>query len=116
MSIYGLLLECVPPPPLGMASGTIKDRHITASSENSFYPARNARFNMPGCWCAMRAQRGEWLEVDLQRIVTLMAVATQGNGNESWVSAFKLQFSADNVTWYCDRHNEKIKVRFITSN
>ena len=103
-------LECVPPPPLGMTSGDVPDHMISASSENVSRPARDARFDMPGSWCALRSVRGEWLEVDLGRIATLVAVATQGNGNDSWVKAFNLQFSADNVTWYCDRHEGKIKV------
>ena len=45
-------------------------------------------------WCAEINDKGQWLQVDLGKIIEVCAVATQGdiNGNE-WVIDFKLAYS-----------------------
>ena len=80
---------------------------MTASSYHSanFQPAYGRLNGKRGDgWCAGTSSRNdEWLQVDLGKLYTVCAVATQGdrNGNE-WVTKFKLSFSVDGESWDID--------------
>ncbi|XP_078353422.1 uncharacterized protein LOC144638115 isoform X2 [Oculina patagonica] len=91
--------------PTGVADiAKIPDAKMTASSKYSsnyepYYGRLNG--NRGDGWCSKEASsNNDWLQVDLGKPYTVCGVATQGdrNGNE-WVTAFKLLFSWDGVSW-----------------
>lgn len=91
--------------PIGVAEiGKIPDAKMTASSKlGSSYEPWFGRLNgnSGDGWCSKAAAtNNEWLKVDLGKLYSVCAVATQGdrNGNE-WVTAFKLSFSLDGTSW-----------------
>lgn len=93
------LLECSDA--LGMESGAIADRQITASSQyNNNYGAAKGRLNnkgRPGSWSASRSDRNPWFQIDLENnMMKITRVATQGRYDlPQWVTRYKLQFSKD---------------------
>ena len=93
------LLECSDA--LGMESGAIADRQITASSQyNNDYRAAKGRLNnkgRPGSWAASRFDRNPWFQIDLENnMMKITRVATQGRPDiPQWVTRYKLQFSND---------------------
>ncbi|XP_078667263.1 uncharacterized protein LOC144909086 [Branchiostoma floridae x Branchiostoma belcheri] len=91
--------------PLGMESGAIPDRSITASSTfgNHHEPFR-ARLNGVagvGAWSAGGNGPGQWLQVDLGEATFVTGVITQGRQNSyaQWVTSYKLQFSVNGTDW-----------------
>ena len=101
-----------------MSDGRIPDSSISASTEHAQYPAHRGRLDGYGAWCADAADTSQWLQVDLGEVKEVMAVSMQGRLNDSWVTSFFFQFSADEATWYCYGHEEGSKVRcgFIESD
>ena len=105
--------------PIGVADiAKIPDAQITASSEHSsnFQPAYGRLNGKRGDgWCSKEAKsNNDWLQVDLGKLYTVGAVATQGviNGNE-WVKAFKLSFSRDGTSWNVykgDNNNDVVRI------
>ncbi|EDO38967.1 predicted protein, partial [Nematostella vectensis] len=87
--------------PVGLENRLIPDSRIKASSWLSDHPAYDGRLGNGNYWCAMSHDQDQWLEVDIGEKMMLLFVATQGNGRDAWVSSFYLQFSPDNMTWYC---------------
>ena len=93
------LLECSDA--LGMESGAIADRQITASSQyNNDSRAAKGRLNnkgRPGSWAASRFDRNPWFQIDLENnMMKITRVATQGRPDiPQWVTRYKLQFSND---------------------
>ena len=115
---------------MGMESGKILDKQITASSE---WSANNAphqgRLNFQevveggksGSWSARENDKNQWLQVDLLREESVVtSVATQGRnrhphwtrGNQ-WVKSYKLQYSNNGVDfeYYKDARQNSAKVR-----
>ena len=95
--------------PIGVADvNKIPDAQLTASSyHSSNFKPEYGRLNggRGDGWCAGTASgNDEWLQVDLGKLYTVCAVATQGdiNGNE-WVTTFKLSFSMDGQNWDVDQ-------------
>lgn len=93
--------------PLGMESGAISDKQITASSTFSrlFTPSIGRLHHKVvhhdetrgGAWVPSDKNSEQWLQVDLgpQR-TTVKMVATQGRyGRPQWVKTYKLQYSSD---------------------
>ena len=102
---------------MGMESGKILDKQITASSEwRANHAAHQGRLNFQevvegggarksGSWSAGKNDKNQWLEVDLlrqQSVVT--SVATQGRNRDprwgahnQWVKSYKLQYSNNGV-------------------
>ncbi|XP_070555014.1 uncharacterized protein [Ptychodera flava] len=63
---------------LGMESGEIEDRHITASSEISDnFGAAKARLNSDIAWTAQFVNADQWLQVDLFSLTYVTKVAIQ---------------------------------------
>ncbi|XP_032242918.1 uncharacterized protein LOC5517079 isoform X1 [Nematostella vectensis] len=87
-------------PPLGMQTCAIPPYCITSSSCADATPAYLARLHGAHAWCA-----GDptdcFIEVDLQTVHHVTAVATQGNpsGNHDYVMRYKVQYSEDGETW-----------------
>ena len=118
---------------MGMESGKILNKQITASSEwNAHHAAHQGRLNFQevvergvarksGSWSARKNDKNQWLQVDLLReeaVVT--SVATQGRNkhprwgaHNQWVKSYKLQYSNNGVDfeYYKDARENSAKVR-----
>ena len=118
---------------MGMESGKILDKQITASSEwDANHAAHQGRLNFQevveggvatksGSWSARKNDKNQWLQVDLLReeaVVT--SVATQGRKRHlhwgrrnQWVESYKLQYSNNGVDfeYYKDARQNSAKVR-----
>lgn len=88
-----------------MQTYSIDNSQITASSQTSSEPEKygtqSARIDDNYAWRAKAgATKGEYLQVDLGEIMTVTAVATQGdNGGSSWITTFTVKYSLNNETW-----------------
>ena len=109
---------------LGMESGEISNRQITASSQlDASHAAIQGRLNLKATgnkaasWSAVSNDPSQWLEVDLGRPNTkVTGVATQGgNYPPQWVTKYKLQFSNDGgiFNYYTDPRQIENKVGYI---
>ena len=117
---------------LGMESGKILDKQITASSEwSAHHAAHQGRLNFQevveggvlkksGSWSALISDQNQWLQVDLLRQEIITSVATQGRNkhplwkkNNQWVKSYKLQYSNNgaNLEYYKDERQNSAKVR-----
>lgn len=92
--------------PIGMERKSIPDNAISATSaESTTFRPSSARLNLDiagGGWCAKKSHQDvpQYLQVDLDRIWALIAVATQGVvGLQSWVSQYYLSTSLDQKNW-----------------
>ncbi|XP_015750296.1 PREDICTED: EGF-like repeat and discoidin I-like domain-containing protein 3 [Acropora digitifera] len=117
---------------LGMESGKILDKQITASSEwNAYHVAHQGRLNFQevveggvlnksGSWSALINNQSQWLQVDLLRQESVItSVATQGRNrhkllktHNQWVKSYKLQYSNNGVDfeYYKDARQNSAKV------
>ncbi|XP_074628765.1 discoidin, CUB and LCCL domain-containing protein 2-like isoform X2 [Acropora palmata] len=98
---------------LGMASGEILDKKITASSELKAHAAHQGRLNFQefdngslrkaGSWAALANDQHQWLQVELLKEESVgTSVATQGRNrhlgwfggsHSQWITKYKLQYS-----------------------
>ena len=101
---------------LGMQRNVIPDSNITASSEVS--QAKNGRLNGKESWCASTSDTTPYLQIDLQTIHIICAVATQGNPQaDEWVETYNLQLSKDGASWinYTELGQIKVFTYYIRS-
>uniref|UniRef100_A0A8D3BJD3 ferroxidase n=1 Tax=Scophthalmus maximus TaxID=52904 RepID=A0A8D3BJD3_SCOMX len=118
MEFYGCELDGCSMP-LGLESGVIEDRRITASSEASNWysgPWRPslARLNRQGAvnaWQAKYNDMSEWLQVELPHVKKITGIITQGAkslGKEMYVTSYALQYSDNGIHWnqYTDDEEE----------
>ena len=118
---------------MGMESGKILDKRITASSEwSANNVAQQGRLNFQeafeigvprksGSWSALINNQSQWLQVDLLRKESVVtSVATQGRNRHplwrrrnQWVKSYKLQYSNNGVDfeYYKDARQNSSKVR-----
>ena len=82
---------------LGLEKNEIPDSAITASSENSHYPASQGRLYQRGRWLAYTHGAEQWFQVDFVNRTKVTGVAIQGNGIKRWVTKLKLAYSYDGV-------------------
>ena len=63
-------------------------------------------------WCAKNKNKlGEYLQVDMMKMYSVCAVATQGSaGHDLWTTNYKLYFSTDGATWETYNENRADKV------
>uniref|UniRef100_A0A3B3X5G3 ferroxidase n=1 Tax=Poecilia mexicana TaxID=48701 RepID=A0A3B3X5G3_9TELE len=122
MEFYGCELDGCSVP-LGMESGLIEDRCITASSQESRWYYGNwkaslGRLNKQGAinaWRAKNNDMNQWLQVELPRIKKITGIITQGAKSmmkEMYVSKFALQYSDNGIHWtyYMDSDDVTVKV------
>ncbi|XP_068676796.1 uncharacterized protein [Montipora foliosa] len=97
---------------LGMENGLIPNERITVPGFWVDDPKGFGRLNdVRGSWCA--PQGNEYLQIDLQSLHVICAVATQGNGatvSPSWVKTYTLQSSIDNKRWTNYTENGLVKI------
>lgn len=86
-----------------MGNGYILDRDIASSSvKSASTPAKNARlnYNAGSAWCASTHDSKAYLQINLDRLYIICAVATQGNPQgDQWVNKYALKSSTDGTTW-----------------
>lgn len=101
-----------------MEDRSISDEQITASSQwNANQAAHHGRLHWlnAGGWVAATNDLSQWLQIDLGSLYTKTTrVATQGrNGQEQWVTKYKLKFSNDGVNFTYHREpgeaDDKVK-------
>ncbi len=103
--------------PIGVADrNTILDARMTASTITSGYHSYLGRLNEKRgnkAWSPKTEKdRTDYLQVDMGAVHFVCAVATQGSGAASeWTTSYKLQLSADGVTWNPYNENNIEKVR-----
>ncbi|XP_028250097.1 coagulation factor V [Parambassis ranga] len=128
MEFYGCELDGCSMP-LGMESGLIEDRHITASSTApSWYsgPWRPslARLNKQGtinAWKAKYSDMNQWLQVELPQVKKITGIVTQGAkslGTEMYVSSYALQYSDSGIHWthYTEDENQSFRIFLGNTN
>ena len=94
--------------PLGLQSGDIGDKQLSASSalDKSIHDARFGRLRSKlgaGAWMAQNCDKDQWLLVDLGSLHWITAVATQGRAIDSkskpgipqWVTKYSLSVSLE---------------------
>ncbi|XP_062404954.1 membrane cofactor protein-like isoform X2 [Sardina pilchardus] len=96
--------------PLGMESGNIPDKSLTAFSTyipmvGPDWEPRLARLNNKGivnAWMAETNDQSQWLQVDLGSKKQVTGIITQGANKlmvAQYVSAFKVKYSNDSDSW-----------------
>jgi len=100
--------------PLGLASGSIKDSQVSASTVMSEWllPSAGRLHNTMssssfGAWCAGDIDTDQWLQIDLLTTTNVSAVASQGveimGDGGHWVTQYSLNYSCDGVKWFQHR-------------
>ena len=89
---------------------------MTASTvyDTRFYPyyGRLHENRGYGGWCPRTvSDRTDYLQVDMDAMLSVCAVATQGERiNNEWTTSYKLQLSTDGVTWSVYEETSTAKV------
>ena len=120
--------------PVGVADRTISDARMTASThytrpkQKSYYGSRSYTYYYPyygrlnenrggRAWCARTSYRTDYLQVDMGAVLSVCAVATQGEGGSSyWTTSYKVHLSSDGVTWNAYKENNVEKVNKLIYN
>lgn len=90
------------------------DSAVTASSFfNNYLKPEFARLNANrgSCSWTPRGYHGEWIQIDLGKIMSVTGVATQGRcAWPQWVTSYSLSHSTDGQSWtlYKESGNEKV--------
>uniref|UniRef100_A0A3B5MK47 Coagulation factor V n=1 Tax=Xiphophorus couchianus TaxID=32473 RepID=A0A3B5MK47_9TELE len=127
MEFYGCELDGCSVP-LGMESGLIEDRRITASSEETswfsgHWKASLSRLNKQGSINAWRAKvhsdMNQWLQVELPRIKKITGIITQGAKSmmkEMYVIKYALQYSDNGIHWTYYMDDDDVTVKMFDGN
>ena len=102
-----------------MEDGRITKSRLRASSMyNQYYGPYNARLqarnygSTRGGWIARVRNTRQWIQVDLERIATVKAVATQGRFDANqYVKSYVLTLSKNGRRFVPYREGRKIRVR-----
>uniref|UniRef100_A0A3B3DA01 ferroxidase n=1 Tax=Oryzias melastigma TaxID=30732 RepID=A0A3B3DA01_ORYME len=126
MEFYGCELDGCSVP-LGMESGEIPDRSISASSMASSWfggawTPSLARLNKQGtinAWRAKDNNMNQWLQVELPEVKKITGIITQGAtslGKEMYVSSYTIQYSDNGVHWTHYTGNEELPAKIFSGN
>ncbi|XP_056244470.1 coagulation factor V isoform X1 [Seriola aureovittata] len=126
MEFYGCELDGCSVP-LGMESGLIEHRHITASSTaSSWYSGpwtpSLARLNKQGtinAWQAKYNDMNQWLQVELPQVKKITGIVTQGAkslGKELYVISYSLQYSNNGIHWTQYTDDEDFAFKTFSGN
>ncbi|KAJ3592346.1 hypothetical protein NHX12_007473 [Muraenolepis orangiensis] len=89
--------------PLGLESGSVKDRQITSNHIRGYWEPHLARLNQPGKYNAWStAKDNSWIQVDFMRPVVISQVATQGAKQmfqSQYVLNYTISYSTDRRKW-----------------
>ncbi|CAJ1078923.1 coagulation factor V [Xyrichtys novacula] len=126
MEFYGCELDGCSVP-LGMETGLIDDRKITASSTaSSWYSGpwqpSLARLNKQGtinAWQAKYNDMNQWLQVELPQVKKITGIITQGAkslGKEMYVISYSLEYSDNGIHWHQYTDDESISSKTFIGN
>ena len=86
-----------------MATGTIADADITASSVlNSDSHAKFARLGKSKGWIANDGDKHPWMQVNLHTTMNIIAIATQGvvfRSKQYFIKSYYLSYGDDGKNW-----------------
>ncbi|XP_027046414.1 uncharacterized protein LOC113674139 [Pocillopora damicornis] len=97
---------------LGMKSGAIRNKQITASSEwDKYHNARLSRLGTVkrgryrGAWSARHNNHHQWLKVDFRRPMKIKKIVTKGRQDTNqWVTRYQVTYSQDGTHWTMYRY------------
>ncbi|CAH3172036.1 unnamed protein product [Porites lobata] len=107
---------------LGIQNGDIPDNAITASSQwDGNHGPDRARLNIAnvgakrGAWSAKYNDKGQFIQVDLGKVVKITKVMTQGRSDyNQWVTSYWLSYSINNG--YYQTYGENKPIIFTGNN
>ncbi|XP_027778687.2 coagulation factor V isoform X1 [Marmota flaviventris] len=113
--------------PLGMESGKIENKQITASSFKKswwgdYWEPSLARLNAQGrvnAWQAKANNNKQWLQIDLLKIKKITAIVTQGCkslSSEMYVKSYTIYYSDQGVEWKPYRQKSSIVDKIFEGN
>ncbi|XP_043341491.1 coagulation factor V [Cervus canadensis] len=113
--------------PLGMESGKIEDKQITASSFKkswwgNYWQPFLARLNAQGrvnAWQAKANNNNQWLQIDLLKIKKITAIVTQGCkslSSEMYVKSYTIHYSDQGIDWKPYREKSAIVDKIFEGN
>ncbi|XP_017287310.1 coagulation factor V [Kryptolebias marmoratus] len=89
--------------PLGLESGSIKDKQFTAINTRGYWEPHLARLNNQGKYNAWSTEKNSsWIQVDFQRPVVITQVATQGAKQlfqSQYVKDYSISYANDPRKW-----------------
>ncbi|XP_063070058.1 coagulation factor V [Engraulis encrasicolus] len=89
--------------PLGLISGSVEDKQITADHTRGYWEPHLARLHNSGKYNAWSTdERNSWIQVDFQRPVVISKVATQGAKEmfySNYVTNYTISYSNDRRKW-----------------
>lgn len=104
--------------PMGLQSGRLKNRFVTASSQwDKYHAAFLARLHWQrrgrymGAWSARHNNRYQWLQLDFGRWAKIIRLATQGRQDtDQWVTQYYMKHSLDGIRFvdYQERNTRKV--------
>lgn len=97
---------------LGMENGNIQDSQITSSTAWNGLPPEKGRLNGASSWSAGQNDENQWIQIDLDKILTLTKIVTQGRHNsDQWVKSYLVSYSLDGQTFQNYKIDGADKVR-----
>uniref|UniRef100_A0A2K6FGC7 Coagulation factor V n=1 Tax=Propithecus coquereli TaxID=379532 RepID=A0A2K6FGC7_PROCO len=113
--------------PLGMESGKIENKQITASSFKKswwgdYWEPSRARLNAQGrvnAWQAKANNNKQWLQIDLLKIKKITAMITQGCkslSSEMYVKSYTIHYSDQGVEWKPYRQKSSMVDKIFEGN
>ncbi|XP_012658052.1 coagulation factor V [Otolemur garnettii] len=113
--------------PLGMESGKIENKQITASSFKKswwgdYWEPYRARLNAQGrvnAWQAKANNNKQWLQIDLLKIKKITAITTQGCtslSSEMYVKSYTIYYSDQGVEWKPYRQRSSMVDKLFEGN
>ena len=79
-----------------------------------YYPYKGRLHGLYG-WCASTKNNiNDFIQVDLEVVHVICAVATQGKKDGSYVTSYKVFFSIDGVIWNAYKVNNVDKVNTVS--
>ncbi|XP_030890818.1 coagulation factor V [Leptonychotes weddellii] len=113
--------------PLGMESGKIENKQITASSFKKswwgdYWEPFCARLNAQGrvnAWQAKANNNKQWLQIDLLKIKKITAIVTQGCkslSSEMYVKSYSIHYSDQGMEWKPYRQKSSMVDKIFKGN
>ncbi|KAI4536968.1 hypothetical protein MG293_013171 [Ovis ammon polii] len=113
--------------PLGMESGKIENKQITASSFKkswwgNYWGPFLARLNAQGrvnAWQAKANNNNQWLQIDLLKIKKITAIVTQGCkslSSEMYVKSYTIHYSDQGMDWKPYREKSSMVDKIFEGN
>nr|XP_035953886.1 coagulation factor V isoform X4 [Halichoerus grypus] len=113
--------------PLGMESGKIENKQITASSFKKswwgdYWEPFRARLNAQGrvnAWQAKANNNKQWLQIDLLKIKKITAIVTQGCkslSSEMYVKSYTIHYSDQGMEWKPYRQKSSMVDKIFKGN